>query len=140
MSHSFLVYQTVHGVDAFQIEFNDVSKEYSGGNRAMQDLSEIRQRLQHNLQEHIDRVEKLENRLRQPGDEDWEEQASQRSNDEVLQSLSTQARKEIDQIRRAIGRIDEGSYGRCTKCDKAISPERLELLPFTTTCVDCSTL
>ncbi|TWU39913.1 RNA polymerase-binding transcription factor DksA [Novipirellula aureliae] len=104
----------------------------------MQDLSAIRQRLQHDLREQIQRVENFENRLRQPGDEDWEEQATQRSNDEVLQSLSVQAHEEIEQIRRAISRIDEGSYGRCARCDKPISQARLELMPYTTTCVDCA--
>ncbi|TWT79615.1 General stress protein 16O [Planctomycetes bacterium CA13] len=104
----------------------------------MFDLAEIRERLEEDLRVHIERAEKIDNRLRQPGDEDWEEQASQRINDEVLQSLSAQAHDEIDQIKRSIHRLDQGAYGVCAKCGEMISGERLELLPYTTSCANCA--
>jgi DnaK suppressor protein len=39
-------------------------------------------------------------------------------------------------IERALVRLDEGKYGICERCGKAIAPERLEALPFVTLCID----
>lgn len=39
-------------------------------------------------------------------------------------------------IERALTRLDEGTYGLCERCGKEINPERLELLPFVTLCID----
>ncbi|MGN6598150.1 MAG: TraR/DksA family transcriptional regulator [Actinomycetes bacterium] len=46
-------------------------------------------------------------------------------------------REVLDQIERALTRIEDGSYGRCTYCADAIPLARLELLPFTDGCVSC---
>ncbi|HEY8596976.1 MAG TPA: TraR/DksA C4-type zinc finger protein [Thermomicrobiales bacterium] len=46
-------------------------------------------------------------------------------------------RRDID---HALARLDEGTYGVCARCGKAINPERLEALPFVTLCIDCQTL
>ena len=42
---------------------------------------------------------------------------------------------EID-VRRALVKLDEGSYGRCDVCGKAIPEGRLEALPWATLCVE----
>ncbi|MDH5601483.1 MAG: TraR/DksA C4-type zinc finger protein [Gammaproteobacteria bacterium] len=34
--------------------------------------------------------------------------------------------------------MESGEYFTCKFCGKDIPPERLELLPFTTTCVNCA--
>jgi DnaK suppressor protein len=104
----------------------------------MNDLSSTRQQLEQELNERLSRAEQIDNRLRQPGDTDWEEQATQRENDEVLESLGKQAVDEIEQIKQAIYRIDHGKYGICSRCGKAIAPERLEAMPYATTCTHCS--
>ena len=41
----------------------------------------------------------------------------------------------IDKVRRALGRIDDGSFGRCEACGEAIEAERLDALPYTTLCL-----
>jgi RNA polymerase-binding transcription factor DksA len=53
------------------------------------------------------------------------------------------ARKEsvmtrIEDLQEALSKVDEGSYGRCERCGAQIDPERLEILPATTLCVDCA--
>ena len=40
----------------------------------------------------------------------------------------------------ALQRIDDSSFGVCTKCKKLISKERLEEVPHATKCFDCKTL
>jgi RNA polymerase-binding transcription factor DksA len=43
--------------------------------------------------------------------------------------------KEID---AALGRIEQGTFGRCEECGKDLSKERLEALPYTRYCVQCA--
>jgi DnaK suppressor protein len=69
---------------------------------------------------------------------DWAEQASERENDEVLESLGNASEAELTSIRAALKRIDEGTYFNCSVCGEAIPLARLNLLPFTTTCVNCA--
>lgn len=41
-------------------------------------------------------------------------------------------------IASALTQINKGTYGKCTKCGKAIKSERLEAMPAATLCVSCS--
>ena len=43
----------------------------------------------------------------------------------------------IDQMSRAIVRIDEGSYGTCERCGRPIDAARLKELPHALLCLDC---
>ena len=43
----------------------------------------------------------------------------------------------IDQMTRAIARIDEGSYGTCERCGRPIDAARLRELPHALLCLDC---
>ena len=43
-------------------------------------------------------------------------------------------------VDNALSRIEAGSYGICERCGEAIPVARLEALPYTTLCVDCSRL
>ena len=104
----------------------------------MHALSETRQRLEQALQERLSRAERIDNRLRQPGLQNWEDQATQRENDEVLESLGSQVLDEIEQIKQAIHRIDDGTYGVCSVCGTSIASERLEAMPYATNCVHCN--
>ncbi len=43
----------------------------------------------------------------------------------------------VASIERAISKIDEGSYGLCDYCGSLIEPDRLEALPYATSCIAC---
>jgi len=43
----------------------------------------------------------------------------------------------VQSIETALRRLRSGTYGKCIDCDGAISPERLNALPFAEVCVDC---
>jgi DnaK suppressor protein len=43
----------------------------------------------------------------------------------------------LESIDRAIDVASKGTYGICEICGKAIDPARLEIVPQTTTCVQC---
>ena len=59
--------------------------------------------------------------------------------DPVAQRRAADLKDTIEQIDAALARIDAGTYGACTKCGTTIPEERLELRPFSATCVTCST-
>lgn len=44
----------------------------------------------------------------------------------------------VEAIDVALGRFDKGEYGRCEHCGHDIPFERLEALPYTTVCTECS--
>ena len=58
--------------------------------------------------------------------------------DPVAQRRAADLRDTIDQVDAALARIDAGTYGRCTGCGTSIPEERLELRPFSATCVACT--
>jgi RNA polymerase-binding transcription factor DksA len=57
--------------------------------------------------------------------------------DPVAYMTTAEARRVMARIEAALERIGEGSYGRCIRCGGAIVPERLEILPYAETCIEC---
>ena len=43
---------------------------------------------------------------------------------------------ELDEVDRALQRLEEGTYGVCTACGRPIPAERLEALPATPFCIE----
>ena len=52
-------------------------------------------------------------------------------------SLANNARDMLDQIERALAKIDDGTYGVCESCGNAIGKGRLQAFPRATLCVSC---
>ena len=42
-------------------------------------------------------------------------------------------------LNQALERIDKGEYGKCEKCEKMISDERLSVVPHARFCIACKT-
>lgn len=85
-----------------------------------------------------DKVEAGRRRERTPLEGDWKEDAIVRENDEVLEALDVEGRAHLVQLRAALQRLDDGTYGRCASCDGPIAPGRLAALPEITTCIACA--
>jgi len=47
--------------------------------------------------------------------------------------------KLIKKVKKALDRIESGTFGICDKCGEDISIERLKARPVTTQCIDCKT-
>jgi DnaK suppressor protein len=47
--------------------------------------------------------------------------------------------KLIKKIKKALGRIESGTFGICEACEEEISIQRLKARPVTTQCIDCKT-
>ena len=85
------------------------------------------------------RINAIEKDIRHEGmTSDWTEQATERENDEVLESLGNASEKELLMINNALKRIETGDYFYCSSCGDKIPTARLESLPFTTHCVNCA--
>ena len=70
--------------------------------------------------------------------QDFEDQASERENDEVVERIHDAAQTEIVAVDRALQRIDNGTYGRCASCGRPIEETRLDARPEAETCVACA--
>lgn len=101
-------------------------------------ISQRKAQLETRLAELQARIDGIENELDSHNSPDWEELATEREGDEVLEDLGAAGQLEMRQIAAALQRIDEGDYGVCTKCGAEISEERLDLLPQTPFCRSCA--
>ena len=43
-----------------------------------------------------------------------------------------------EKLRRALAKLEDGSYGRCDRCGNPIAPARLEAAPESVLCIDCA--
>lgn len=84
------------------------------------------------------RLTGIETELDSPTTQDWEDMATEREGDEVLEDLGLSGQQEIRQILAALARIDAGDYGACAKCGADIGEDRLNLLPQTPFCRTCA--
>ncbi|MFN3844671.1 MAG: TraR/DksA family transcriptional regulator [Paracoccaceae bacterium] len=85
------------------------------------------------------RMATIETELDSHHDADWEDLATERETDEVLEGIGLSAQSEIRMIDAALVRIEDGEYGYCAKCGAKIGEERLDILPYTPFCRNCAT-
>ena len=107
----------------------------------MKEYEEVRSNLIAMLEELNLRLSRITNNVKHadvPLEKDFAEQAAQNENDEVMDYLGNSARTEIEMIKQAITRIDNGQYGICQVCGEPISKERLEALPYSNMCIKCA--
>lgn len=50
--------------------------------------------------------------------------------------LYDQLRRDLDDIEKALERMDAGTYGTCEVCGKDIAEARLEVMPATRVCIE----
>lgn len=94
--------------------------------------------LRADLKARLSRYEAHQHREDGALEKDFEEQAVQTQNDEVVDSLETETRAELIQIEHALERIRHGVGEECERCGEEIDPRRLQVLPYTTVCVTCA--
>lgn len=68
---------------------------------------------------------------------DFADVASDDIDRKMIEAIGSQDIKRLRAIDAALGRINQGRYGICVKCNKKIPPARLEALPYAVLCVDC---
>jgi len=104
----------------------------------MQDIKQQLLEKRDELQSRLDEITRDVRHEDNPLSGDWEEQAVQRENEEVIDALGNEARRELEQIKQALARIESGDYPYCSECGDEIGEARQELLPYTSLCVSCA--
>jgi RNA polymerase-binding protein DksA len=56
---------------------------------------------------------------------------------EIDYSLEGHSEQVLVQIEEALTRLDDGTFGTCTRCGREIAEERLEARPWASLCIDC---
>jgi len=102
------------------------------------DVNEIKSMLEARLAELMARAEEIDDELSETPDDDWSENAVDSENDEVLETVGNLALDEVRRIKRALSRIEAGTYGTCQTCGELIAAERLKALPYATKCIQCA--
>jgi DnaK suppressor protein len=56
------------------------------------------------------------------------------------ETMERSLRAELEQVRHALEKVDNGGYGNCDRCGGPIAAERLKALPYATLCILCANL
>ncbi|VXB78814.1 Conjugal transfer protein TraR [Enhydrobacter sp. 8BJ] len=104
----------------------------------MVDLDEAKQRLLDLKQEYQTRAHKIQHDMQNPDTDmtqDWDDQAVINEQNDVRKNLLVEAQHNLELVNNALLRIENGTYGICAVSGEEIEPERLEAVPFATTCM-----
>lgn len=104
----------------------------------MPDTVAIKARLEAQLAELEGRRDRLAKDLAEPLNPDSEEQAIEMEDDDSLRGQAALVAREIASVKRALTRIENGSYGTCVECGAEIAPKRLEARPEAALCIVCA--
>lgn len=67
------------------------------------------------------------------------DRASLESDRNFMLRIRDREHKLIKKIKKALNRVENGTFGICEKCGDDISVKRLKARPVTTQCIDCKT-
>jgi RNA polymerase-binding transcription factor DksA len=95
-------------------------------------------RLDSILAELEERRRRISEELEEPLDPDSSERAVEMEDDAPLEGQAALLAREVTSVKRALLRIDDGSYGECVRCGEEISPARLEARPEAALCINCA--
>ncbi len=79
-------------------------------------------------------------REKEPDIQDMADMAVESYTKEFMFGKSSGDRVILQQVREALSRIQDRSYGHCVNCENPIQPKRLEAVPWTRHCLECQGL
>lgn len=103
------------------------------------DNAEFRARLEHREQQLMDEMERNRAEARDNTDRDTPEAMERAVNlegEDALLRRNDAAFRELQEVREAMGRLDDGSFGKCIDCGKPIPQGRLEAIPWAKYCIE----
>ena len=111
-------------------------------------LAEQRQLLLEERSTHVMQAESLKEEAdalaaeMEPGESEFGEEGGEGGNLSIERELdlvlSAQAKAAVEEIERALAKIEAGTYGLCEKCGREIPKARLRVLPHAPLCVACT--
>lgn len=81
--------------------------------------------------------ENFENEIESSVPKDFADIASYATDQDMLDALGAKDIKKLQSIDSALIRIEDNKYGKCIRCSKEISEDRLRALPYAVKCIDC---
>jgi DnaK suppressor protein len=69
--------------------------------------------------------------------QDAADHAVQSYQKELLFLQGTHGHTQLAQVRSALDRLEDGTFGECLHCGNTIGQKRLEALPWTPYCIEC---
>ncbi|MBL8908824.1 MAG: TraR/DksA family transcriptional regulator [Rhizobiales bacterium] len=100
--------------------------------------SAAKSRLEAQLAELTGRRDRILSDLAEPLSPDFSEQAVEMEDDASLEGQASLIMREIASVKRALTRIENGTYGECVRCGNKIAPKRLEARPEAALCIECA--
>lgn len=104
----------------------------------MTDFNNAKKKLTALQAEYQSRIDKIAYDLQHPESdmlEDWDDQSLVNEQNDIDKSLLVEAQKNLELVNNALLRIENGTYGICAVSGEEIEPERLEAVPYATTCM-----
>ncbi len=98
----------------------------------------IRQRLEAELAETMDELDRLNKKLQVEVEYGLGEGDPIIYEREMNMALRRRTRRKVNSLEEALRRFEEGTYGICERCGKEISAQRLEALPHARLCIECA--
>jgi DnaK suppressor protein len=99
----------------------------------------FKQRLLDKERELVEEIARLEDEARDSGEaevrDSIDDATSSQSTSEALQE-ETLASQTLTQVRDALQRIKDGTYGKCVVCGRQIAAARLEAVPWAALCLE----
>jgi DnaK suppressor protein len=98
----------------------------------------VKDRLEAELAETMAELERLEKKLQVEVEYGLGEGDPIIYEREINMALRRRTRRKIRSLQEALARVEEGTYGICERCGRAIGVQRLEALPEARLCIDCA--
>lgn len=64
-------------------------------------------------------------------------EAKEESSHERMEALEKELRSHLEEVEKALERVESGTYGRCQSCQQLIDADRLAVKPTALSCVVC---
>jgi DnaK suppressor protein len=105
------------------------------------DLKFFEELLQKRLQELLSHADETVSGMTEQKENfpDPTDRATLESDRNFMLRIRDREHKLIKKVKKALERIDNGTFGICETCGEDISIERLKARPVTTQCIDCKT-
>lgn len=105
------------------------------------DLDYFKEYLAERLKELLSQAEDTVSDMTGPSDSfpDPTDRASLEADRNFMLRIRDREHKLIKKIKKALDRIENGTFGICETCGEDISVNRLKARPVTTQCIDCKT-
>ena len=104
----------------------------------MRNTAAAKARLEAQLAELEGRRDRIARDLAEPLNSDSSEQAVEMEDHDSLEGQAALIAREIASMKRALTRIENGTYGECVRCGAEIAPKRLEVRPEAALCFECA--